>query len=282
MLMSWINPGSFHMGSKGPEFGPYAAKHHKNNESYHQVTISRGFWISTLECSQKQWQAVTGSNPSWFKPGTDDDPYDLPVENVSWNDIQIFLRKLNLKYPGLNARLPTEAEWEYCCRSGTTTAFYCGPDDITGDACSVMNLDRQGWYAGNSANWKLKKKKEIIPLNYLDISSMYNKFQIPLSAHNRFAVHHTGLKTKSAWGLGDFSGNVAEWCEDVYIENLGRKPQTDPLILSGGTLRSVRGGSWNSPAEACRSAARTALPPDKRSNNVGFRIVIPGNSAFRK
>ena len=281
MVMNWINPGTFYMGSKGPDFGPYAAKHHKANEVYHKVTISRGFWISYLECTREQWKAIMGNSPSYFKPGEDDE-IELPVENVSWYNVQEFLKKLNTMHPGLNARLPTEAEWEYCCRSGTTTAFYCGPDDIIGDAHSHFNLSQQGWYAGNSADWNVKKRTEVVPKNYVDISNLYKDFQFPVAEYKRFAPHHIGLKSKSDWGLGDFSGNVAEWCQDIYVPDLGKKVQTDPLIKGGGTKRVVRGGSWKSAAADCRSASRTGMDPHKKSNTVGFRIVIPGDVILQK
>ena len=281
MVMTWINPGTYYMGSKGPDFGPYAAKHHQKNEVYHKVTITKGFWISSVECTQNQWESIMGNKPSYFKPADDDDK-QLPVENVSWYDVQEFLKKLNKKIPGLNARLPTEAEWEYCCRSGTTTAYYCGPDDILGDAHSRFNLSQQSWYAGNSADWDVKKRTEKIPTNYVDISKLYKDFQFDIEHYKRFAPHHVGLKSKSDWGLGDFSGNVAEWCQDVYTDNLGTKEQVDPLVSKGGAKRVVRGGSWKSAAVDCRSASRVGLDPRKKYNTVGFRFVIPGDVVLSK
>ena len=281
MVMTWINPGTYHMGSKGPDFGPYAAKHHQKNEDYHKVTITKGFWISSVECTQNQWESIMGNKPSYFKPAEGDDK-QLPVENVSWYDVQEFLKKLNKKIPGLNARLPTEAEWEYCCRSGTTTAYYCGPDDILGDAHSRFNLSQQSWYAGNSADWDVKKRTEKIPTNYVDISKLYKDFQFDIEHYKRFAPHHVGLKSKSDWGLGDFSGNVAEWCQDVYVDNLGTGDQVDPLTAKGGSKRVVRGGSWKSAAVDCRSASRVGMDPRKKYNTVGFRFVIPGDVVLSK
>ena len=281
MVMTWINPGTYYMGSKGPDFGPYAAKHHQKNEDYHKVTITKGFWISSIECTQNQWESIMGNKPSYFKPAEGDDK-QLPVESVSWYDVQEFLKKLNKKFPGLNARLPTEAEWEYCCRSGTTTAYYCGPDDILGDAHSRFNLSQQSWYAGNSADWNVKKKTEKIPVNYVDISKLYKDFQFDIEHYRRFAPHHVGLKSKSDWGLGDFSGNVAEWCQDIYVDNLGTQDRVDPLKTKGGTKRVVRGGSWKSAAVNCRSASRVGMDPRKKYNTVGFRFVIPADVILSK
>ena len=111
--MVWIPPGTFTMGSPSGEEGRL------DNERQHQVTLTKGFWLGKYEVTQAQWESVMGSNPSHFKGR------DLPVEQVSWNDCQEFIRKLNARGEG-GFRLPTEAEWEYACRAGTTTPFHFG------------------------------------------------------------------------------------------------------------------------------------------------------------
>jgi formylglycine-generating enzyme required for sulfatase activity len=122
--MRWIEPGTFLMGSPPDERGRGA------NELQHEVTLTRGFWLADTACTQTLWQAVMGSNPSNFKGA------ELPVETVDWYKVQKFLRKLGEKVSGLKARLPTEAEWEYACRAGTTTAFAFG-ESVTAQQVQV-------------------------------------------------------------------------------------------------------------------------------------------------
>ncbi|MEZ5939753.1 MAG: formylglycine-generating enzyme family protein, partial [Planctomycetaceae bacterium] len=123
--LRWIPHGSFLMGSPGDE--PYKEPGRDDDEGpQHEVTITRGFWLFDTPCTQAFYQAVTGENPSYFKSS------NRPVEQVSWKDAQKFLEQLNGVIPGLNACLPTEAEWEYACRAGTSEALYTGPIEIIG------------------------------------------------------------------------------------------------------------------------------------------------------
>jgi len=169
-----------------------------------------------------------GKNPSNFN-GND----NCPVESVSWHDTQEFITKLNQKDDKIY-RLPTEAEWEYACRAGTSTIYYTGN--------SVDDLDRAGWYSGNSGN----------------------------------KTHPVGEKETNAWGLYDMHGNVWEWCQDWY----GDYPSgsvTDPIGLPKGSFRVIRGGSWYSAAQSCRSASRPDFEPGIRLLILGFRLVLlPG------
>jgi formylglycine-generating enzyme required for sulfatase activity len=132
MKFVYIPSGNFIMGSPKSEEGRY------NDEIKHKVTLTKGFYMQTTEVTQGQWQEVMGYNPSGFKNCGD----NCPVENVSWDDAQEFIKKLNRKEKGAQYRLPTEAEWEYACRAGTETRYY------TGD--SEADLDRAGWYDDNS------------------------------------------------------------------------------------------------------------------------------------
>lgn len=132
MEFIYIKPGTFMMGSPSHEKGRY------NNEKQHQVTLTRGFYMQTTEVTQGQWKAVMGSNPSRFKGD------DLPVEQISWNDVQEFIRRLNQREGGDKYRLPTEAEWEYACRAGRTTRFSFGDDE--------SRLGEYAWYDGNSGS----------------------------------------------------------------------------------------------------------------------------------
>jgi formylglycine-generating enzyme required for sulfatase activity len=159
----WCPPGTFAMGSPSTEAG------RNSDEILHEVTLTRGFWLSTFEITQAQWEAVMGNNPSQHVGG------DHPVERVSWNDVQEFLIILNATTTGATYRLPTEAEWEYACRAGTTTRFYWGADP------DETEIDDNAWYEDNS-----------------------NGESQPV-----------GEKEPNPFGLHDMSGNVQEWCQDV-------------------------------------------------------------------
>ena len=189
--------------------------------------------MQTTEETQGQWKAIMGSNPSYFKKCGD----DCPVEQVSWEDAQEFIRKLNVKDGTDKYRLPTEAEWEYAARAGSTTAFANG--GITERDCGHdPKLDAIGWYCGN-ANDK---------------------------------THPVAKKQANAWGLYDIHGNVWEWCQDWY----GDYPSgnvTDPRGPSSGSLRVSRGGGWDYLAERCRSAYRVRGHPGSRFYGLGFRLA---------
>ena len=139
--LRWIEPGRFRMGSPADEPDRF-----EDEGPQHWVTLTRGFWLADTACPQAFWQAVTGKNPSAIKGP------DRPVENVSWNDVQDFLRRLEELVPGIGADLPTEAEWEYACRAGTETAFNCGPtltpdqaNLATGETVPVRSFPPNGW-----------------------------------------------------------------------------------------------------------------------------------------
>ncbi len=224
MALVWIEPGTFMMGSPSGEDGRWS------RETQHRVTLSKGFWMGKYEVTQAQWQQVMGSNPSNFKGVKN------PVEQVSWDACQDFLRKLNGKKGDGSFRLPTEAEWEYACRAGTTTALNSGKA-LTSTSGSCRNLDAVAWYGKNSSS----------------------------------TTHPVGQKAPNAWGLYDMLGNVYEWCQDWHGGSSGSA--TDPTGASSGSYRVLRGGSWRYSAGFCRSAHRNAFEPTVRYNFVGFRVV---------
>ena len=163
----WVPPGEFRMGS--------TSRHADSDEKpVTRVRITRGFWLGKYEVTQGQWQAVMGSNPSRFK----NCGRDCPVEKVSWNDVQEFIGKLNGRSGGRPYRLPTEAEWEYAARAGTTSDTYAG--DITKPRGNDPVLNRIGWYDGSTGNW----------------------------------THPVGRKAPNGFGLHDMLGNVWEWVGD--------------------------------------------------------------------
>ncbi|QOV88690.1 SUMF1/EgtB/PvdO family nonheme iron enzyme [Humisphaera borealis] len=232
----YVKPGTFAMGSAQTVAGRGA------DEFQHEVTISQGYYMGATEVTQAQWRAVMGTEPSRLKQD------DFPVDAVSWHDAAEFCRRLSQK-EGKTYRLPTEAEWEYAARAGTTTKWSFGdrPED----------LHRFG--------------------NYSDVSSTQNhRWQDKSANDGNDRLARVGSYPSNPWGLYDMYGNVHEWCSDWY----GEYPQvavTDPAGPNTGTERVVRGGSYANAASTCSSAKRGTLSPDKRQGSYGFRIVMVEN-----
>ena len=204
-------------------------------EALHEVILSTGFWAADTAVTQELWQAVTGDNPSYFQKD------NHPVEQVSYQDAVFFLEQLNKILPGLKARLLTEAEWEYCCRAGTATPFSFG-SRITAEQ---VNYNGQHPYQGGLAG---KRRRQAVAVKSLPCND---------------------------WGLFEMHGNVWEWCQDYWQEDLSsEEPQLDPAGPEHGELRVVRGGSWFLGGRGVRSAVRGKFAPDFRSTHVGFRIAL--------
>ena len=232
MKFVYIPPGDFMMGSPKGESG------RDNDETLHKVILTKGFYIQTTEVTQGQWKAVMGDNPSYFKNCGD----ECPVEQLSWNDVQEFIRKLIEMEGGKKYRLPSEAEWEYAARAKSTTAFANG--DIKKLKCGLdPNLNVMGWYCGNS---------QVEYKGCFDTS----KWGGPSCA----GTHPVGQKAANAWGLFDIHGNVWEWCADWYGD-YPTDPITDPTGPDNGSIRVLRGGSWYYIARYCRSAYRLRFNP---------------------
>jgi len=223
-----IPAGTFMMGSTMTERG------RDRDENFHRVTLSHSFYMQTTEVTQDQWQVVMEDNPSHFS----DCGGDCPVEKVSWHDVQRFIHRLNAIDEGNKYRLPTEAEWEYAARAGSKTAFFNGGIQITG--CDLdSNLDRIGWYCGNSS----------------------------------YKTHRVSQKEPNSWGLYDMHGNVWEWCYDWYGDYPSH-PLIDPLVPDDGLIRANRGGGHSDFARFCRSANRMRYMPFDRTDDLGFRLVM--------
>ncbi len=242
--LRWIEPGRFLMGSPDTEAG------RDDNEGLrHEVTISNEFWLFDTPCTQALWRAVMGDNPSYFKSP------DRPVEQVNWEDVLKFLKRINGLVPGLDLVLPTEAEWEYACRAGTETAIYLGDLEILGER-NAPALDPIAWYGGNSGvDFDLD--------NGWDSADWPNK-QYP---HTRAGTRPVGLKEPNVWGLYDMLGNVWEWCFD------GMRTYGSAAVIDPGATRVLRGGSWFNFAQYVRSAYRGALDPGYRNFYYGFRCA---------
>ena len=230
--LRWIEPGTFLMGS--PEDEP---RRDNDEGPRHEVTISCGFWLADTACTQQLWQVVTGTNPSRFR----DDPQN-PVEQVSWNDVQKFLRALEKLLPGCRADLPTEAEWEYACRAGTTTAFSFG------DRIDPQRAN----YDGNVPHADGEK-------------GLCRGRTVPVKSF-----------PPNPCGLYEMHGNVYEWCADG-LRTYDGEPQRDPFApVAGGdeALRVVRGGSWNFDPGWLRSAYRSRWHRGDRDDDLGFRFSL--------
>ncbi len=187
------------------------------------------------------------NNPSYFKGA------DLPVENVSWDEVQDFISKLNEKGNKYSYRLPTEAEWEYACRAGST-GDYAG------------NLDEMGWYGNNSGSQHLDVDKILRAEGSDGINYMTQLL------NNNCRPHSVGQKRPNAWGLCDMYGNVWEWCQD-WVDHYPFSKVIDPQGPSSGSRRVMRGGGWHHSAGSCSSVFRYASATAYRSNDLGFRLA---------
>jgi formylglycine-generating enzyme required for sulfatase activity len=238
MTFVLIPAGTFMMGS------PNTEENRNDDETLHRVRISRPFYIGKYEVTQAQWKAVMGSNPSNFQGDQN------PVEQVSWDDCQEFIKELNARLPSPLGRgvggeggprqrfsLPTEAQWEYACRAGTDTPFHAGRTLSTKDENYYGNYP----YGGGA-------KEE------------YRQKTIAV-----------GSLAANAWGLYDMHGNVGEWCQDTYGD-YGAGEAVDPEA-NAGARRVNRGGSWLIPAKFCRSAGRGWVVTGSHCLFLGCRLA---------
>jgi len=231
--MVLIPPGTFNMGcSASQQFGCFSSEN-----PVHQVTLTNAFYLGRYEVTQAQWQARMGSNPSQFQSASAEVPQaqvpQRPVENVSWNTIQGFLSQTGM-------RLPTEAEWEYAYRAGTTTAFHGYTGQLSGtNADSLL---------GNIAWFNLQ---------------------------GGYQTRVVGGKLGNGFGLHDMSGNVWEWVNDWWSSNYySTSPSVNPQGPSSGSSRVLRGGSWiNLHSDFCRASDRYYNYPAGSNNYFGFRVA---------
>ena len=256
--MRWIPAGRFLMGA-----GEDDMEASKGEKPQHEVAITQGFWMGETPVTQGQYQAIMGENPSYFQYAG----LDAPVESVSWYDAAAFTNQLS-EMEGLSAcfvgtgeemkgvgskrsdyigckgwRLPTEAEWEYACRAGTTTPRYGALDDVA-------------WWGA----WAGDGNAEV---SYDEAFEKRGK---------KWGTHPVRQKQANAWGLHDVLGNVLEWCYEVYslYEELATR---EPLHTDGGTKRVSRGGCWYYEARFVRSALRVKYASSLRNDIFGFRLI---------
>jgi|694.fasta_scaffold75204_1 formylglycine-generating enzyme required for sulfatase activity len=250
MKLVRMPPGKYLRGSPVDEIGS------QDDESQHEVTLTREFYIGAFEVTQAEYEQVIRENPSYFpepvihpavrhpetgrlisperKERSDGSRY--PVDRVSWDDAVRFCEKLSARPEevrrGRVYRLPSEAEWEYACRAGSTTAYSFGGESSL--------LSQFGWYSENSKQ----------------------------------STHSVGEKQANAWGLYDMHGNVSEWCLDYHL-NYPEESLVDPLGPPAGRRRVCRGGNWSELTAAnCRSAHREGLASGVKLRAVGLRVVM--------
>jgi formylglycine-generating enzyme len=245
----WIPAGNFLMGSPTNELQRSA------NETQHGVTLTRGFFMSRFLVTQANYLSLINTNPSYFNTNAFTLDLNRPVEQVTWGDATNYCAKLTQQErlagripTNWTYRLPTEAEWEYACRAGTTTPFYLGNELRSG----MANFNGQYEYVGG-------------------VGTVVN----PSGALvNRTTA--VGTYAPNAWGLYDMAGNVWEWCQD-WMGNYPATSVIDPQGPASGTARVFRGGTLNATGKECRSACRSSYVPTDGFNTLGFRVVLVGS-----
>lgn len=235
--MIYVKGGTFEMGT---EYGE------EDESPVHSVTVS-DFYIGETEVTQALWKAVMGESASYFRGD------QLPMEGISWNDCQEFVKKLN-QLTGKKFMLPTEAQWEFAARGGqkSKSYLYAGSNDI----------EKVAWY------WKNSGKSHI---NESDQSWAADKIM-----YNDGQTHEVKSKLPNELGLYDMSGNVWEWCQDLYgnYEETGQNIPKDPKGAKIGDARVLRGGSWYFYAQHCRITNRNGNNPEYRYFHIGLRLVL--------
>lgn len=247
MEFVWVPGGCYQMGNSDGECDRHAVHDSCDERPVHKVCVD-GFWMGKYEVTQAEWQRVMENNPSRFKGDRN------PVEQASWSEIQEFIRKLNAGGDG-RFRLPTEAEWEYAARSGGRNEKFAGGNDP----------DLVAWHSGNSG-----QKKNAAGNDQHLVAAYVGGLK---SGHSS---HPVGTKAPNGLGLYDMSGNVWEWCEDVYDANAYAKhPMNNPIHTAGGPHRVTRGGSWNDNSAFVRAIIRSRVEPGFRDQRsfLGFRLV---------
>ena len=222
MEFVWVPGGCYEMGC-----GSWTGDCFSDEKPAHEVCVD-AFWIGMFEVTQGEWKKIMGSAPASYSDGD-----DYPVGTVSWNEVKEFIEKLNARSSDRRYRLPTEAEWEYACRSGGKEELYSGGNELDQVAAWYGSEKDEGYY-----------------------------------------TRPVGTKASNGLGIYDMSGNLWEWCEDVYDENAYSKHgRNNPVVMGGGSARVIRGGSWYQEPRSFRCTGRTRVTPDDGEGLLGFRLV---------
>lgn len=229
--MLYVEPGTFTMGSPTSETG------RGTDETEHNVSLTKGFYLGKYEVTQAQYEAVMTGNTDGLSATPSNWPNNpnRPVETVSWNDVQVFLSELNSKLlsqipTGYQFTLPTESQWEFACRAGTTSAYEVGSSITTSDANILFSINE---------------------------------------------TSDVGTYPPNSWGFYDMHGNVWEWTADAYATYPTGNPVVDPTSPGTSSSNRVeRGGSWQDSPSAVRSAKRIGIPPSAATSVNGFRVAL--------
>ncbi|MEZ5336463.1 MAG: formylglycine-generating enzyme family protein [Methanolobus sp.] len=233
---------------------------HDSDIPPHKVKISKQFYLGKYPVTQKEWLSLMDSNPSRFIGDNN------PVENVTWHEVQEFISKLNTKEGTEKYRLPSESEWEYACRAGTTTQFSFGGDP--------SKLGEYAWYNGYNTYEE----------STANLEEVYEKC----------STHPVGMKKPNPWGLYDMHGNVWEWLQDTWHANYINSPRdgsawekkmedepeqknetpSDDQEVDRSFFRAIRGGGWSRFSRCWSSSNRGLSSPTHRSNGIGFRLAM--------
>ena len=264
MTFVWIEPGTFQMGARLPEDEWLTELEEialdEGSLPVHEVEISAGFWLGKYVVTQEQWEAIMGTTP-WRNADHVDKEYvqsnpSHPAVYISWHDAQELIEQLNSAAGEAVYRLPTEAEWEYAARAGTSTLWSFGNEE--GAFTTLWSYDKSKvsfphytWYRGNT----------------MDRNEKY--------------AHAVGQHRPNAWGLHDMHGNVWEWVQDWYDQDYyKRSPRVNPLGPTSSPIperglhgRVIRGGNFMDPVIYLRSASRRASEPDERDYSIGVRLL---------
>ncbi|MBL9113687.1 MAG: formylglycine-generating enzyme family protein [Verrucomicrobiaceae bacterium] len=302
IIFHWCPPGEFMMGSPQDEPG------RDNYEVMHPVKLTKGFWLAETEVTQGQWEAVTSTSlkDQARKMLADEALYphggrditlrealgaapgkqavasvtaaqapNIPMYYVSWDDAVAFCAKFTDKErkagrlpPGMVYALPTEAQWEYSCRAGTTTATYAGEMTVLGENNAPI-LNDIAWYGGNSS------------VGYRGAGWTTENWPNQAFPGKIAGPRRVGQKTANPWGLKDMLGNLYEWVSD-YSAVPTEAPAIDPIGPPTGTAHPYRGGAWKHYATMCRAAKSFEAVPTLRSNDLGFRVALVPDSQVRK
>lgn len=263
MEMVWIEPGTFTMGTTGEQKqwlddrGGWIPMIFGNELPAHSVTITKGFYLGKYEVTQAQWEAVMGSRPWAGQPTISREEWDLWIWNpslptqpvvqedpnhpavcISWDEVQTFVHRLNEAAGDSLYRVPTEAEWEYACRAGTTALWSFGASDEP--------MMEYAWYGANS--WQ---------------------------AGGSYSLHPVGTKLPNPWGIHDMYGNAWEWCQD-WVGSYPSEAQVDPTGSRSGAGRVVRGGAFFYEVPLVRSAMRMGWSAKGSTAAIGARLVRTG------
>lgn len=242
LTMGWCGIGAFQMGSPANEAG------RDDNEAQVQASLSRGYWLGRTSVTQADWKRVMQTEPWKDKPRVKEGD-NFPAAFVSYDDAEAFCQKLTESESkahtlpdGWKYELPTEAQREWACRAGSTTA-YCFGDD-------PAKLNDYAWWSSGGTVTGAATAGDLL---------------------NQIYAHEVGTKKQNAWGFFDMHGNIWEWCRDCYADKL---PGGEDPLVTQGDKRVLRGGCYVSSDSNCRSAERIGLPSNSRNERYGFRVVL--------